>query len=550
MSDRDVMEYDRLIVGGGPAGLACAIRLRQLQPDKSVCVVEKASSLGAHNISGAVLEPGPLDALLPDWRTQYTGTQVPVKHDEFRLLTATGAVRLPVPPQQKNHGNAIISLSQLVPWLGSQAEAAGADVFAGFAAAAAKFNAQGAVCGVQLGDMGRARDGSEGPNFALGADIHAPVTVLAEGCRGSISKQLIAQFQLDADRSPPTYGLGFKELWQLPAGRGRAGLVQHTLGWPLPNSVYGGGFIYHLNDDRVYVGLVVGLDYRDPLFQPFEAFQQYKHHPLLRALLEGGEPLAYGARAIAAGGAQSLPTMDMPGALLIGDAAGTLNFAKIKGIHQAIRCGVMAAEHLVERDATAGFDARWRASPGWRELYKVRNIKPGFKRGLWMGLANGALETVTFGHTPWTLAHQGNHTTLQRLESVDATAGAAGETASATAVVAAIPSNWVQRSLPPRDRLAAVFLASTSHDEHQPVHLHVADTSVCATRCAREYGNPCTRFCPAGVYEMIDDGKGGKQLQINAANCVHCKACDIKDPYELITWTTPEGGSGPNYQNL
>jgi electron-transferring-flavoprotein dehydrogenase len=542
MSDRDVMEYDRLIVGGGPAGLACAIRLRQLQPEKSVGVIEKASSLGAHSISGAVLEPGPLDALLPDWRSGYTGTQVPVTGDEIRLLTAGGSFRLPVPPALHNRGNSIISLSQLVPWLGTQAEAAGADVFAGFAAAAAIFDTHGAVSGVQLGDMGRVRDGSEGPNFTLGAEIHAPVTILAEGCRGSVSKQLIARYRLDAGRSPPTFGLGFKELWQLPKGRARAGLVEHTLGWPLPNSVYGGGFVYHLNDDRVYIGLVVGLDYRDPLFQPFEAFQQYKHHPLMRALLAGGELMAYGARAIAAGGAQALPTMDMPGALLIGDAAGTLNFAKIKGIHQAIRSGVLAAEHLVETDATTGFDARWRASSGWRELYKVRNFKPGFKGGLWMGLANSALEIVTAGHTPWTLKHKANHATLERL--------AAAPSDIPAAVSAAAPANWVQRELPPRDRPAAVFFASNSHDEQQPVHLHVSDTNICATRCAQEYGNPCTRFCPAGVYEMIDDGKGGKRLQINAANCVHCKACDIKDPYEIITWTTPEGGSGPNYQNL
>jgi electron-transferring-flavoprotein dehydrogenase len=497
-------------------------------------VVEKAASLGAHSLSGAVMEPGPLDALLPGWRTQLPGICVPVLADEFRFLTARGSWRLPTPPQQHNHGNFIISLSQLMPWLGAQAEALGVDVFSGFAAAQPIYDQSGAVAGMQLGDMGRVRDGSEGPNFAAGAEIHAPVTILAEGCRGSISKQLIAKFQLDAGRSPPTFGLGFKELWQLPAGRGRAGLVQHTVGWPLPNSTYGGGFVYHLDQDRVYVGLVVGLDYRDPDFQPFEAFQQFKHHPLLRALLEGGEPLAYGARAIAAGGAQALPQLDMPGALLIGDAAGTLNVAKIKGIHQAIRSGVLAAEHLATSESTAGFDARWRSSTGGRELHAVRNIKPGFKRGLWLGLANGLLETLTGGHTPWTLSHQANHSTLLRLDVHSH----------------AMPLNWVTRTLPPRDRLAAVFLANTSHDEHQPVHLHVADTTICATRCAQEFGNPCTRFCPAGVYEMIDNGAGGKQLQINAANCVHCKACDIKDPYELINWTTPEGGAGPNYQNL
>jgi electron-transferring-flavoprotein dehydrogenase len=371
MTERDVMDYDRVIVGAGPAGLACAIRLRQLDPERSVCVVEKAASLGAHSLSGAVMEPGPLDALLPGWRVQVPGICVPVQADEFRFLSARGSWRLPVPPQQHNHGNFIVSLSQLMPWLGAQAESLGVDVFSGFAAAQPLYAESGAVAGVQLGDMGRVRDGGEGPNFTAGAEIHAPVTILAEGCRGSISKQLIAKFQLDAGRSAPTFGLGFKELWQLPAGRVRTGLVQHTVGWPLPNSIYGGGFVYHLDQDRVYVGLVVGLDYRDPKFQPFEAFQQFKHHPLLRALLEGGEPLAYGARAIAAGGAQALPQLDMPGALLIGDAAGTLNVAKIKGIHQAIRSGVLAAEHLVESGGTTGFDARWR-TPRWADASCMR----------------------------------------------------------------------------------------------------------------------------------------------------------------------------------
>jgi electron-transferring-flavoprotein dehydrogenase len=527
------MNYDRVIVGGGPAGLACAIRLRQLQPELSVCVIEKAASLGAHTLSGAILEPGPLDALLPAWRTTPPAICVPVRADEFLLLRAGRSLRLPTPPPQRNHGNFIVSLGQLVTWLGAQAESLGVDVFTGFAAADTLHDAAGAVTGVRLGDMGRQRDGTPGPNYAAGAEIHAPVTIVAEGCRGSLAQQLIKRFGLDANRSSTSYGLGFKELWQLPPGRVQSGLVQHTVGWPLPSSCYGGGFVYHLDQDRVYLGLVVGLDYRDPSFRPFEAFQQFKHHPRLRALLEDGEPLVYGARAIAAGGAQALPTLEMPGALLIGDAAGTLNVAKLKGIHQAMRSGMLAAEHLAATGSPQGYDARWRASAGGRELQAVRNIKPGFKHGLWLGLANGALETLLGGHTPWTLCHTPNHATLTRLSGTEST-----------------PGNWIERSLPPRDRLAAVYLASTSHDEQQPVHLRVADTTVCADRCAREFGNPCTRFCPAGVYEMIDDGRGGRQLQINAANCVHCKACDIKDPYELITWTTPEGGSGPGYQNF
>jgi electron-transferring-flavoprotein dehydrogenase len=323
-------------------------------------------------------------------------------------------------------------------------------------------------------------------------------------------------------------------LWQLPEGRVEPGLIQHTVGWPLDAKTYGGSFLYHLDNNRVYVGYVVGLDYRDPRLKPFEAFQQFKHHPSVRALLEGGEIIAAGARTIAAGGWQSLPKLEMPGALLVGDAAGTLNVAKIKGIHQAIRCGMLAAEHLAEHDcAPAGFDARFRASEGGQELKSVRNIKPGFKRGLWFAMANGALETITGGRTPWTLRNTAAYAETQRLDEFDSP-----------------DRGWAERTLAPRDRLASVFFANNSHEENQPVHLKVRDPNICATKCAQEFGNPCQNFCPANVYEMVDDGAGGKRLQINAANCVHCKACDIKDPYQIIDWTTPEGGSGPIYQSL
>src|ERR1700677_3701537 len=446
---RDVMEYQVAIVGAGPAGLACAIRLKQLQPDLSVCVLEKAASLGAHSLSGAVLEPGP-------------------------------------------------------------------------------------VKGVRIGDMGIEKNGEHGPNFALGAEIHAKVTMLCEGCRGSTSKQLIAHYQLDAGKSPQTYGLGFKELWQLPPGRVQHGLIQHTAGWPLDNSIYGGSFLYHLNKDRVYVGFVVGLDYADPRFKPFEAFQQYKNHPDIKSLLKGGEIIAGGARTLIEGGYQSMPTLEMPGAMLVGDAGGTLNTPKIKGIHQAIRSGMTAAAHFVEQGASAGFDKRWRDSAGGRELYKVRNIRPGFRHGLWLGLANAGLETVTLGKAPWTLANHADDKALKRLDEY-----------------VSPDRGWGDRALPPRDRVAFVFFASTAHEEKQPVHLKVADLNLCATTCTKEFGNPCTNFCPANVYEMIDDGAGGRKLQINASHCVHCKACDIKEPYtDQITWVTPEGGSGPNYQSL
>ena len=544
--ERNVMQYDVVIVGAGPAGLACAIRLKQQKPALNVCVLEKASAVGAQSLSGAVLEPGPLLDLLPEWASEYPGMKVPAVEDDFRVLTQQGSYK-PVPdfavkllPHSmtystpfNNHGNFIISLGQLTPWLAQKAESLGVEVFPGFAAAAAIYDDQGAVKGVQIGDMGLDKDGKPGPNYTAGIEIHAAITVLAEGCRGSVSKQLIAKYQLAAGHCPQTFALGYKELWQLPPGRVKPGRIEHGLGWPADTHTYAGSFLYHLDNDRVYVGYIVGLDYQDPRLAPFEAFQQYKNHPSVKTLLEGGEIISAGARTIAAGGWQSTPTLEMPGAILIGDAGGTLNFAKIKGVHQAIRSGALAAEHIAQTGAAGGFDAKWRASTGGQELKRIRNFKPAFKRGMWLGLINSAWETLTCGKSPWTLKNTADWSRLAKLDEFTSP-----------------DRHWVERTLPPRDRVSFVFFAGNAHDENQPVHLKVADTSICSDRCTKEFGNPCERFCPAGVYEMVDDGSGGRRLQINAANCVHCKACDIKDPYEIITWTTPEGGSGPNYQSL
>jgi len=540
---RDVMEYDVVTVGAGPAGLAFAIRLKQLDPDLSVCVIEKASTIGAHILSGAVIEPGPLDALLPGWRDNPPPICVPATDDEFWLLSKTGGRKLPVPPGMHNTGNFIVSLGALCAWLAPQAEALGVEIYPGFAASETLHDDDGRVAGVRIGDMGVAKDGAHKPGFTQGIDIRAKVTVLAEGARGHLTKRLIKRFSLDAGSDPQGYSIGIKELWQVPEDRTSPGKIVHSFGWPADAQIYGGSFLYHLDKGRIALGYVSGLDYKDPDYKPWEAFQQWKNHPMVKPLLEGGSIVSAGARAIVTGGYQSLPKVEMPGALLIGDTAGLLNVPKIKGTHQAIKSAMLAAEHLVSSQlAPAGFDAKLRGSEVMAELRKVRNVKPGFKRGLWFGMLNAAWETITGGLSPWTLKNKADWSSLDKVGTHEADKRAA------------VDQDYIARDLAPRDRLAGVYFAATEHDEDQPVHLVVHDTTVCVTRCATEYGNPCTRFCPAGVYEIVDDPDGpansGKRLQINSANCVHCKTCDIKDPYEIITWVTPEGGSGPNYQNL
>jgi electron-transferring-flavoprotein dehydrogenase len=543
---RESMEFDVVVVGAGPSGLAAAIRLKQLSSDISVVVVEKGSEVGAHIMSGAVIDPSGLDALLPDWRGEDTPVKTAVADDRFYMLGPGGALRLPnalMPPLMNNHGNFIVSLGNVCRWLATKAEAVGVEIYPGFAATEVLFGERGEVVGIATGDMGIGRNGEPKDSFTRGMELRGKYTLFAEGARGHLTKALIARFSLDRDREPPKFGIGLKELWQVAPERHRPGLVQHTFGWPLDNRTGGGSFLYHYDERFVSVGFVVHLNYENPYLSPFEEFQRFKTHPFVRDTFAGGKRIGYGARAIAEGGWQSVPKLVFPGGALIGDTAGFLNVPRIKGTHNAIRSGILAAECVAAalaagcaNDELTNYEASWRASAVGADLWKVRNAKPLWSKlgtVLGIGCAGADMWANNFGFSLFgTLRH--------------------GKPDSACLKPAArcrpisYPKPDGKLTF---DRLSSVFLSNTNHEEDQPVHLRVADPALQKASEHDIYAGPSCRYCPAGVYEWVEQG-GVPSYVINAQNCVHCKTCDIKDPNRNINWLAPEGGGGPNYQNM
>ena len=541
MSKREIMEYDVVVVGAGPSGLSAAIKLKQLSKDKnrdlSVCVIEKGSEVGAHIVSGAVIETKALDELIPDWQTKNCPLKTKATNDKFLYLTETASYQLPTPPQMHNKGNYIISLSDFTKWLAEQAEALEVEIYPGFSASEVLFNKDDKVIGVATCDMGRLKDGTEGPNFEPGIELHAKQTIFSEGCRGHLGKILMEKFNLNSENSPQTYGIGIKELWEVLPENSKPGNIMHTTGWPLDTDTYGGSFLYHLDDNKISIGFVVGLDYKNPYLSPYMEFQRFKHHPAIKKILEGGRRINYGARALNEGGVQSLPKLTFPGGLLAGCEAGFLNVPKIKGTHLAMKSGMIAANAIFEDisnvDEINNYPKLIKKSWLWSELYSVRNIRPSFKWGFWKAIIYSAIDTYIFrGNAPWTIDHHG--TDHQSLENKN----------KHKQINYPKPDNIISF-----DRLTNVSFSGTNHEENQPCHLTLKNEEVPIKVNLELYDNPETRYCPAGVYEIVlNDNK--PKLQINAQNCVHCKTCDIKDPTQNINWITPQGGGGPNYQGM
>ncbi len=534
------MEYDVVIVGAGPSGLATAIKLKQLKSDLNICILEKASEIGAHILSGNVFETRALDELLPNWKDLNSPIKTKVTKEKFLFLGKTKSLSWPtwlLPKVQQNHKNYIISLANLCRWLGEQAESLGVEIFPGFPASEIIYNEDGSVKGIATQDMGLDKDGNKKDSFESGIELHAKVTVFAEGCRGHLGKELIKKFELDKGKDPQQYGIGFKEIWEIEEKKHDEGLVMHTAGWPLDNKTYGGSFVYHAENKQIFLGYVIGLDYQNPHLSPFDEFQRFKTHPSIKKILEGGKRISYGARALIEGGLQSLPKMYMPGALLVGCDAGTLNMPKIKGSHTAMKSGMIAAEtifsHITEKKSLSIYDDKFKRSWLYKELRAARNVKPSFKWGLILGIIFTGIDQIIFrGKLPFTLKHHhADHETLK-------------------------PANEMPKIEYPKpdniitfDKTSSVYLTGTNHTENQPVHLKLKNPNLPIDFTLNKYDEPAQRYCPVGVYEVQIENSLPKFV-INSQNCIHCKTCDIKEPSQNITWVTPEGGGGPKYGNM